>query len=103
MASRGSGRRGAVADAVAQDALEVRGVVRVHELAGARQVQVVEPRQPEAQRGGAQQRRPLRALVRRQRPHRVVGADERGDELGDERAGVRALAMHQSLTVIARS
>ena len=51
-------------DAVAQDALEVRGVVRVHELARARQVQVVEPRQPEAQRGGAQQRRPLRALVR---------------------------------------
>ena len=66
----------------------MRGVVRMHELAGARQMEIVEPRQPEAQRGGAQQRGPLRALVRRQRPHGVVRADERGDELRDERPGV---------------
>ena len=54
---------GAARCACAQDALEVRRIVRVHELARARQVQVVEPRQPEAQRRRAQQRRPCLALL----------------------------------------
>ena len=72
-------------DAVAQDPLEVGGIVRVRELARARKVQVVQPRQPEAQRRRAQQRWPGFALVRRQRAQRVVRGDHRVHERGRER------------------
>ena len=47
---------------------------------------VVQARQPEAQRGGPQQRRPRFALVRRQRAHRIVRRDHRGRELVDKAA-----------------
>ena len=87
----------------AQDPFEGRRVVRVRELAGARQVQVVEPRQPEAQRGGAQQRRPLHAFIVGQRPH----ARRRRATIAFMRASSRLPstlpATHQSLTAIARS
>src|SRR5438552_10648808 len=56
-------QRGRVDDTVAKNALEVPGIVRMNELARTRQMQVVEPGQPEAQRRGAKQRGPLRSLV----------------------------------------
>ncbi len=51
-------------------------IVHAHQRAGPRQVVVVQPREPEAQRSGAQHRGPGAALERRQRPHRVVGAEQ---------------------------
>ena len=62
---------------VAQDALEVFRIMRVHQFPGARQVQVVQPGKPEAQSRRAQQRRPRGALVGGQRPDGVVGGDQR--------------------------
>src|SRR5487761_2576565 len=74
----------------AQDVLERLRIVRVGQLAGTWQVQVVEPRYPEAQRGGAQQRGPLRALVLGQRAHGRIGTDHGFEALRVERAVVVA-------------
>ena len=70
---QGAGAR----DARLEDAAEMLGVVRVHQHSRARQMKVVEPRQPEAQRRGAQHRRPGLALERRERAHRVIGGEQR--------------------------
>src|SRR5262245_2124087 len=72
-----------------QDTLEMRGVVRVRQLARSRQMQVVQTGQPEAQRRGAQQRRPCFALVGIERAQRVVSLYEGICERGLERAPVR--------------
>ena len=45
-----------------EDLAEVLGIVGVHQHPRPRQVKVVQPRQPEAQRGRAQQQRPVLAL-----------------------------------------
>ena len=71
-------------DAVSQDSLEMRGILGVHELAGPRQVEIVETRQPEPKRGRAQERGPLRTFVAFERAHRLVPADERLDQLRDK-------------------
>ena len=55
----------------------MRRVVRRQQLGGTRPVQVVEPRDPEAQRGGAQDGAPAGVLVVGQRAHRVIGVDHR--------------------------
>ena len=78
---------------VAQDALEMRGIVRMHELARARQVEIVEAREPEPQRGRAQAARATAPARRGQRAHRLVGADERLDELGNKCAARVAVAI----------
>src|SRR5690242_7512371 len=75
-------------DALPQNALELLRIVRVRELSGARQMEVIEARQPEAQCGGAQQRGPLRMLVRIERPHRFVRAYELFAAVRVERAAV---------------
>ena len=83
----------------------MRGVVRVDELARTRQMEVVEPRQPEAQRRGAQAA-PAIARARRRSAARTASYAPTSavDELGHERAAsAPSLTMHQSLTVIARS
>jgi hypothetical protein len=66
-----------VRDARAQHALEVLGIVRVGEFAWARQVHVVQTREPEAQRAQAQQQRPRFALVVGERAHRLVRCQQR--------------------------
>src|SRR5262245_15881965 len=66
----------------------MRRIVRVNELARPRQMQIVEAREPEAQRRGTKQRGPLRALVGGKLAHALVRAGQRIDELGNERAGV---------------
>ena len=64
-------------DAQLEDAAEVLGVVRVHQFARAWQVKIVQARQPEPERRGAQQHRPGVALRRRKRPARMVRGKQR--------------------------
>ena len=61
-------------------------VVGVEQRGVARQVQVPQARDPEAQRRGAHQRRQQAELGAGQRPHRVVGGDE-GAARGPRRGG----------------
>src|SRR5258706_3706790 len=76
LTSGGPRRRRAAGAAQSEDVAEVLGVVHLHELARARQVLVVQAREPEAQRGRAQQRWPGGALALFERPQLVVGAEQ---------------------------
>ena len=67
--------------------------MRVRQLARTRQMQIVEPRQPEAQSRRTQQARPLGALLEVERTHAIVCGDERTRSLGIERAGIGAVAL----------
>ncbi len=98
------GKPGFAGDVVTQNPLERGGIVRVRQLALARQVKIVQPRQPEAQRRGAQQRPPKGALLEDERPHRGIGSDQRAHTLRlEHRPAAAPCGAHQSLTVIARS
>src|SRR5688572_24023709 len=57
---------------------EMAGVLRVGQLARPRQVEVVEPRNPETQRPGAQHRGPGLALGAAERTRLGVGGEQRG-------------------------
>src|SRR5439155_8605377 len=65
------------ASAELQNFFEMFRVVRVHQHPGPRQVEVIQAREPEAQRRGAQHRRPGLALERIERPHRVARSEKR--------------------------
>src|SRR4051812_12329616 len=60
----------------------------MRELAGTRQVKIVEPRQPEAQRRGAQQRGPRLAFVVVERTNLVIRTQHCRDESAVLRDGV---------------
>src|SRR5262249_49274619 len=59
-----------------EHAPEVLRVVGMRELARARQVEVVQPRQPEAKRRGAQHDRPGAALFGGERTHRGIRGEQ---------------------------
>ena len=75
--------------ALPQDALEVAGVVRRQHFGVARQVKIIQPRQPEAQRAGAQHRLPGFLLAGGKWPHRVVGGQHGLQPRSIERAAVQ--------------
>ena len=56
------------------------GVVRMHELARAREMEIKQAREPEAKCSGAQQRGPCLMLGPRKRPHRRVFGEKSRDK-----------------------
>src|SRR5579885_1353778 len=60
-----------------QDAAEMLRIMRFDEMSRARQIEVVQARQPEAKSGGAQHQRPGTALGHGERAHRAVGVQKR--------------------------
>src|SRR5450759_2550298 len=58
-------------------ALEMLRILGMREHAGPRQIQIIQPRDPEAQRAGAQQHRPSTALDCAERPNAVIRREQR--------------------------
>ena len=52
-------------------------IMRVRQFTWSRQVQIVQTRQPEAERGEPEEKRPHFALVVGQWPHCLIGVDQR--------------------------
>src|ERR1035437_7138086 len=67
-------------------ALEMLRILGMREHAGPRQIQVIQPRYPEAQRAGAQHDRPSTALDSGERPNAVIRREQRCSALAAERS-----------------